>query len=161
MAGKDIKIVNMNFRTRYAEFLEYLSNKAVLTAKDLFVAVFYLLLQGRIVEARKFHGQLQAKLAPDALQLHSILQLDYLTAYLALYTNSPETDLDSARQIVDKYKTYPIKQWREMFVQAANYLTEIDGIAPPRALETTIGPTFDFKIDNLEITINYRNVTQV
>ncbi len=56
------------------------------------------------------------------------LQHDYFRAYFDFYIDYP--NFKTARALVDKYLTYPVIAWRNLFYDVANQLAEFDGEQP-------------------------------
>ena len=65
----------------------------------------------------------KAKLAEDGCL---VLQYDYMTAYLDFYINE-ENNYKLAREIVERYKEYPVLHWRYLFEEVREQLKEYDG----------------------------------
>jgi hypothetical protein len=56
------------------------------------------------------------------------LQHDYFKAYFDFYADYP--NFKTARALADKYLSYPIISWRNLFYDVANHLAEFDGEKP-------------------------------
>eukprot|EP01116_Phalansterium_solitarium_P020667 TRINITY_DN6156_c0_g6_i2.p1 TRINITY_DN6156_c0_g6~~TRINITY_DN6156_c0_g6_i2.p1 ORF type:complete len:2265 (-),score=945.46 TRINITY_DN6156_c0_g6_i2:259-7053(-) len=107
------------------------------------------------------------KSPPTGLETTSRLQYYYLRAYLDFFNDEPAV----AARIAAKYKDYPVPRWAQMFQDVARQLAEIDGFraeAPDRdqrdaqqerSLATE--PSFEFEVDNKQLSIEYRNLPSV
>jgi len=159
--GRRRQIVNERFRAQYHRLLKILSYRSTLDDDDLMAVTYYLLLQDRIEEAIGFFGRVDPK------KLATRLQYDYFAAYLDFYTD----DHKLARKIAEKYADHPVDRWRNAFAQIAVQLDEIEGDAAEvtdkedRTQQQTklaaSQPSFDFRVEAKEITIDYQNLRQV
>lgn len=140
------KIQNKEFREQYVKFLQYLvyasSCRENISTRHLMSAVYYMLLQDRIPEAKKLFAMLDARrtvasannASDSAADDNSVgLQLDYLTAYFDMFSLAPGNCGDAAAlragaaraiAIADKYTTYPVRMWRKMFADVKAHVNE-------------------------------------
>ena len=116
------QILNQGLKESYNELLKYLIYKQSLNYQDLTILTGYLLLQERLSESL----QLFKRIIPDknADKTFSV-QYDYMKAYLSIYTEASE-QYKTAKTIVTKYLAYPVLFWRNMFVEIANQLAELE-----------------------------------
>jgi len=116
------KILNVEFKQIYADYLAYLAHVPHPTGKHYLLLCYYLLLQERIEEALIMFSRISKTALDDG---EAAIQRDYLSAYLDIYTGGPNFKL--AREISEKYLEYPIISWRNLFVNLSNQLAEYDG----------------------------------
>jgi len=159
--GRSRRILNSRFHAQYHGLLQWLSYQPSLNNDDLMAVTYYLALQDRITEARKFYDRIQ----PNSLQ--TTIQYDYLTAYLDCFNLNPT----KARTIVTKYDDYPVDRWRESFQAISALLAEIDGaptdIVDARDREQNQGqlagsePTLEVSMDGTKLQIDHNNLAEV
>ncbi|CAD8169655.1 unnamed protein product [Paramecium pentaurelia] len=113
-------ILNVQFRQQYTNYLIYLLEKPQFSTVDKLVLIYYLLLQERVNEAVSVYQQIS-----EEEQKEQQLQFDYLSAYLDFYTGYP--NFQKAREICQKYLSYPVIHWRNMFYEIINLFIEYDG----------------------------------
>ena len=114
-------ILNKSLKKTYDEFLTYLTWKVYPEAHDYLTLVFYLLLQDRIDEAFKvFNDKIQT--VPFSGEIYSV-QHDYLKAYLNCRIGA---EIKQTKELCMKYIAYPVLFWRNMFVDIANQLSELE-----------------------------------
>lgn len=91
---------------------------------DRLCYTYFLLLQDRINEAINNFTLID----PESLKLDGslCLQYDYMSAYLDFYTGD-ETNYKVAREVVEKYRDYPVLHWRFLFDEITDQLKEFDG----------------------------------
>jgi hypothetical protein len=148
---------------QYRALLNILAHKPALDAADHMSATYYLFLQDRVDEAlARFH-------LVDAKALPTRLQHDYFQCYAGFY----ESTLAEARGIAARYTDYPVARWRLLFADVTGQLDEIEGKTvkpemgdkPDREKQQTelaaSEPSFDFKVENKTIALNYRNLAEV
>ena len=161
--GNEARIANPAVLAQYQGLLGILAFKPTLDAIDNMSATYYLFLQDRVEEALgRFHGV-------DPKSLPTRLQHDYFRCYAGFY----ESNLAEARGIAAQYSDYPVTRWRLLFADVTSQLDEIDGKPskvekgdmPDREKQQTelalSEPSFDFKVENKTIGLNYRNLTEV
>ncbi|KAG9065566.1 hypothetical protein KI688_001854 [Linnemannia hyalina] len=144
-AKRDATILNDRFKAQYDRFLNLLCQKPEHDASDLLVLIVYLLAQDRIMEAKdhfftlsKLVEEEQTKAeARDEEQEREFnaqqIQYDYLRAYLSLCVEVQvdsaaadlELDLKGIREIVNKYRNYPVKRWNRLFKDMRVYVEAI------------------------------------
>ncbi|RUS19243.1 hypothetical protein BC937DRAFT_87784, partial [Endogone sp. FLAS-F59071] len=181
--GSGHHILNKHFRNQYCAFLEGASQKAVLEPNDLLCAVVYLLLQDRLGEARTIHSLLRQQVKDAKVSmLPPQLQLDYLTTFLEFYVSKDEAvehpenlEFVAARELIRKYRDYPVLKWRGYFEEIARFLEDIDGhhnslikqeIDESEELRADqlnnrlarSQPSFEFEVEDDNIVVNYINI---
>ncbi|MFT6240178.1 MAG: hypothetical protein ACJAQT_002265 [Akkermansiaceae bacterium] len=159
--GRENRILNPVVRSQYEKFLIILSQQKGLDDRDHLGATYYLFLQDRVSEALAHLAKV------DGGKLDTQMPFDYFQAYAAFY----QADLGKARGIAKKYEKYPVDRWRERFANITTQLAEIDGAGPEvldegnRAQEQQAAaarePSLALKIEGLEATLDYRNLTEV
>jgi hypothetical protein len=111
------KILNDRFRLQWERFLGLLRYRPTLTADDRLALVYYLLLQDRMAEAI----QQLARVPRDAV--HTQLQHDYLSAYVALSRGEPEV----SRRLAEPHMDHAVPRWRKRFRALLSQLDELTG----------------------------------
>ena len=159
--GRRRQIVNQRFLSQYHRLLKILSYRPAMDDDDLMAVTYYMLLQDRVEEARRFFGRVDPK------KLATRLQYDYFAAYLDFYTAEPKL----AREIAQRYADHPVDRWRNAFAQITAQLDEIEGNAAAitddedrTQLQTKLAasqPSFDFRVEAKQIAIDYQNLHQV
>jgi len=164
--GGENRIVNPVLRGQYQHLLHILSYKRTLDPMDQMSVVYYLFLQDRVEEAL---ARLDT-IAADALPTR--IQYDYFHCYAAFY----QEQLAAARGVASQYANYPVDRWRKLFRDVLSQLDEIEGKAaapvqpngeakPDREVEqgelASTEPSFDFKIDNHQIALTWKNLSEV
>ena len=167
IGNKKHNIANKEFKETYLNFLSYCFEKSDLANRDRLVLCSYLLLQDRIEEAL---AQMSTIVRDKSLEDEELkLQLDYLTAYLSLYTEYP--NFTTAKAMSTKYIGYHVPTWRNRFVKIANQLTECSGGSDLIKTEEKV-PSNESRIskaetmkaelkDNRKIAVKSRNTEQV
>jgi hypothetical protein len=113
-------IVNETFKKTYEEYLHYLFQKHTPSADDFVLLINYLIAQDQIERAL----ELTARVAGRDAAVTSSIQFEYQTAYLNFITGHP--DFSKAKAICERYLTYPVLSWRNLFVEMANQLAEFE-----------------------------------
>jgi hypothetical protein len=161
--GNEHRIANPAVLGQYRALLNILAHKPALDDADNMSAAYYLFLQDRVEEALARFHQVDPKGLPTQLQ-H-----DYFQCYAAFY----EANLTAARGIAARYSDYPVARWRLLFADVTSQLDEIEGKVatiekgdqPDREKQQSelaaSEPGFDFKVENKNIGLNYRNLTEV
>jgi hypothetical protein len=161
--GSEARIANPAVLGQYRVLLDILAHKPALDAADNMSVTYYLFLQDRVDEALGRFRQVDPKGLPTRLP-H-----DYFQCYAGFY----EADLAAARGIAASYSDYPVARWRLLFADVTSQLNEIEGKVaniekgdqPDREKQQTelaaSEPSFDFKVENKSITLNYRNLAEV
>ncbi len=163
--GKQRKILNDAFRQQYQSFLEVLSYKENLDARDRLALTYYLFLQDRIAEALKWFATL------DRSAVAEKLQYDYMGCYAAFYEGNP----DAASRIAAGYVGHPVSLWRGRFAEVIEHAKEIAGAAlvaggnPDEDAENkrekehekiAAGePVVGLEVEGGEVKVTYRNVS--
>ena len=115
-------ILNRGFMNTYITFLKYILDKGTPQSKDYFYLAIYFLLQDRVDDVLSIFPKIDKS---ELVGREMLIQYDYLTAYLDLYTDYPK--FTKARAICIEYLTYPIYTWRNKFIELANQIAEFDG----------------------------------
>ena len=159
--GAKRQILNDRFYGQYHRLLRVLSYKRQLSDEDMMAVTYYLLLQDRTVEALAMFEDVN----PDALVTR--LQYDYFSAYLAFSRGDDRL----ARSIAVKYAEHPVAHWNAMFSNIVNQADEIrgDGVevadgddqAQAQGQLADTQPSFDFKVESGEVTIDFQNLENV
>lgn len=89
-------------------------------ARDWVVLGNYLLAQDRVEEALLLRDRVDEKELGEDCKV----QWDYQQAYLDFATGFPE--FKKAKTIAEEYLTYPVLQWRNLFVEVINQITEFE-----------------------------------
>jgi hypothetical protein len=175
---KTTPIQNMQFREQYMRFLNFLLYRvrslADMKSSHKMAAVYYLLLQDRIDEARILFSKITAKAVKedgkaDGSEHDSVLQYDYLTAYLDFFNPTGPT---KALAIAKKYKNYPIIKKRQLFEDVEQHLLEaqpnavsdvkvgVAAVSRDREMQNLAAtePSLDFSIESQKIEIAYQNI---
>jgi len=162
--GAEHRIANPAVLGQYRSLLDVLAYKPALDATDNMGVTYYLFLQDRVEEAlTRFHSI-------EAKELPTQIQHDYFRCYADLY----ESNLADARGVAARYADYPVPRWRTLFAGVTSQLDEIEGVAKPgkgednrpdrerqQAELAASEPSFDFKVENRTIALNYKNLTEV
>lgn len=159
--GAGRKILNNYFWEQYHRFADLIAHKPALDAEDQLDAAYYMLLQDRVEEGLAAFDKV------DASKLATSLQYDYFQCYVAFYRAEP----DAAQKIAQKYADYPVDRWQKLFAQVVTQVKEISGgksdvqdekdrEQQQDALADT-EPSYEFKVENREIVITYRNIPEV
>ncbi len=156
--GAQRKILNTYLHGQYHRFMDILCHKAKLDDEDAMTVTYYLFLQDRIEEGLGFFAKV------DAEKLPTRLQHDYFRCHVAFYGEKPK----EAATIAASYAEYPVDRWQNLFAQVASQAKEIEGGAAVAQDEkdreqqqdvlADTEPTFDFKVENKEVTVTYRNL---
>ncbi|MDB6175305.1 MAG: hypothetical protein JWL59_4616 [Chthoniobacteraceae bacterium] len=161
--GAENRIPNPVLRGQYQELLRILTHKPALDPIDEMSVTYYLFLQDRVEEALVRFETIKPELLPTRIQY------DYFRCYAAFYREKPE----EARSIASSYQQYPVDRWRKLFSDVIIQINEVEGAATQpvqpatpdrdaRQAELTGGePSFDFKVDNRTIALNWRNLREV
>ncbi|CAD8195213.1 unnamed protein product [Paramecium octaurelia] len=160
-------ILNVQLKQKYKEFLNYLVIKQDLSIADKIIFCYYLLLQSRINDAIQIYQSINTQFNED----DPILQYDYLSAYLDFYIGYP--NFDRARSICEKYLSYPVIEWRNLFYEVMNLLAEFDGdedkISERKTDENkqknqdqaNKEEQLEFVVENDQIKITYANIHSI
>jgi hypothetical protein len=122
---QNANILNKQFKTTYENMLKYLLEKQFftdLTLDDRILWITYLLLQDRIQEASEMFASISKSL--ESTNPVTVIQKDYLEAYLDFMTGYPT--FAKSKEICQKYLSYPVLTWRNLFVEIANQLAEYE-----------------------------------
>ena len=121
--GSHSVLQNNEFRRQYNAFLLDKIEKTVLNCHDILFYCYFLVLQDRITEAIEIFNKLTVDNLPEDGSL--LMQYDYMTAYLDFYSGH-ESNYSLARKIAEKYKDYPVINWRNLFLHIKTQLDEYD-----------------------------------
>jgi hypothetical protein len=159
--GRDRKILNDRFAEQYRQLMTIISQQPKMDSETSLAVTYYLLLQDRIEMALQFFKQV----SPDGLS--SRLQYDYCAAYLDMYSDQPQI----ASQISERYVDYPVNRWRAVFANIAQQIVEIKGAEvqvvddqdrnQQQSKLASQAPSFDFRVDNKRVSLNFQNLEQV
>ena len=157
-------IPNPVFREQYYALLNLLAYKPTLDPIDEMSVVYYLFLQDRVEEALPRLQKVKAELLPTKLEY------DYFRAYGAFY----EENLAAARGLANQYADYPVDRWRKLFAEVGEQIDEVEGkgrvAGKPSGKEgreatqaqlAESEPTFDFKVENRQVSLTWRNLREV
>ena len=165
-------ILNRQFKDTYKSMLGYLIEKRFytdLTLDDRLLWITYLLLQDRIQEAAEMFASISSALKttdPTAL-----IQKDYIEAYLDFMTGYP--DFSRSKEICQKYLSYPVLTWRNLFVEIANQLAEYENEdfeadvdetqkkAKTRAQQADESPFVEAEIVEDSVKVSFKNQSRV
>ncbi|MBT7171921.1 MAG: hypothetical protein HN909_09175, partial [Phycisphaerales bacterium] len=159
--GPDRKIVNETFFQQYNRMLKVLTYRNTLTSAETLAVAYALLLQDRVEEGLAWFDRVDPK------ALATTMQYDYFKLYTSFYRGDTKT----ARTLATKHKDHPVDKWRTVFVAALTQLDEIEGKTAKvvdkkdrdqqqTALADT-APSFEFKVEDRKITLDYQNVKAV
>ena len=172
--GDKTGILNREFKDTYRQALEYLLEKRTfgeLTLDDRLLWVTYLVLQDRIREASRMFASISPGNAPETTAPETLIQKDYLEAYLDFATGYPE--FARSRELCQKYLSYPVLTWRNLFVEIANQLAEHDNVdfeldaqadstgARTRAQRADESPFLEAKLVDGAVRVNFKNQDRV
>ena len=156
--GSNRRILNGDLFGQYNDFLKTAGYTKTLDSEQHLAAAYYFLLQDRIAEGLAHFG----KAKPE--EIAETVQHAYLTSYVAFY----EGDAAKARQVAAEYEDYPVDKWRERFARVVSQIDEIEGAAAQVHDEddrdqkqdqlADTEATFELKVENREIRIDYRNL---
>ncbi len=161
--GSEWRIANPAVLTQYSDLLGILAHKPQLDAMDNMSVAYFLFLQDRVEEALTRFKSI------DATKLPTKIQHDYFQCYAAFY----EGDLAAARGLAAKYADHPVPRWKLLFADVATQITEIEGKEaktekgdkPDREKQQaelgSTEPGFDFKVENMKIALNWKNLQEV
>lgn len=156
--GQKRRILNQQFFQQYSDFQKYMRYRPDFDNNDIMTMAVYLLLQDRVEEGYEMMKKVDHK------ELKNRIQFDYLNAYINLYLENPQF----ASQIANKYKDYPVERWRLLFGDVIAQVNEISGETTQvvndddrNQKQTQLAasePSFDFAIDQQQLSIKYQNL---
>ncbi|HND51037.1 MAG TPA: hypothetical protein PLV92_01520, partial [Pirellulaceae bacterium] len=160
--GARRQIVNQRLYDQYHSLLRQLSYSRQLNDDDLLAVTYYLLLQDRIEEALATFGKVNVD------RVTTRLQYDYLAAYVDFFSDQPK----KARAIAAKYADHPVDRWRNTFAAVLAQLDEIEGKAPPAAIDpedrqqqqtklAATEPNFEFTVEAQQLKVTYQNLKSI
>ena len=118
-------ILNLEFRKTYQNFISYLITLKEIDNESLMRFCYYLILQQRIDDAIKIYNRINKEKITENKYSSLTLQYDYITAYLDFYIGYPK--FEKAKEIINKYKDFPLSTWAEMFKEIKDELNEYEG----------------------------------
>jgi len=158
--GKRRTIVNDHFLEQYNRLMDVLACRQALNDDDLMSVTYYMLLQDRVAEAKKFF----ARVAPARVPTR--MQYDYMAAYLHFFEDDPR----GARRIAERYKDYPVPKWQRLFLDVLAQLDEVEGRAPSvidnedrTQRQTKLAatePGLELAVEAKRIKLDYQNITE-
>lgn len=162
-------ISNSDFLDTYMHFLKYFVDKLPthISQSDKLLFVVYLVAQDRQTEALRLMDSLGQ--ISDVQQL----QYDYLRAYSLVTTSPDAANLEAAKDIVDKYKNYPVVAWEKKFAAVDRLLSEIRGnvqveftekegnILDTNSVRANEQPTLQLASHEGRIVLSTRNIEEV
>jgi hypothetical protein len=107
LLGSERVILNQRLATQYGRLLERLSYQPEISDEERLAVAYYMLVQSRIDEAKQHFERVTA----DALSMR--IQYDYMDAYLDMYRQR----FERAAEIADRYATYGVSRWKDLFAQ--------------------------------------------
>jgi hypothetical protein len=161
--GSEAHIVNPAVREKYQSLLHILAHKPALDAMDQMSVVYFQFLQDRVGEALARFASVQREALPTRLQ-H-----DYFRCYAAFY----QEKIADARAVASQYAQHPVPRWQKLFAEVLAQANEIDARQAERrtddqpnreAQQAALAqsePSFDFKVENRKIILNWRNLPEV
>ena len=159
--GAKRKIVNLQFKEQYDDFMRYLTYKKNISPADQLVIVYYLLLQDRVEEGISLFQKI------DRNSIDEKMQYDYMNAYVQFYLEEPE----KAAVIATAYRDYPVEKWRKKFQQIISHAAEASVKANiERTTDTREGmqehlaskeAVISFNIENGQVVGDVRNIEEV
>ena len=118
-------ILNLEFRKTYQNFISYLITLKEIDNELLIRFCYYLILQQRIDDAIKIYNRINKEKITENKLSNLVLQYDYLTAYLDFYIGYPK--FEKSKEIINKYKDFPLSTWSDMFKEIKDELNEYEG----------------------------------
>jgi len=156
--GPKLRILNDGFAQQYRRFLELVAHRPAPTGEDLLAAASYFAAQDR-AEAALYT---LSRVAPASITER--MQLDYLAAYAACLTGEPAR----ARELVLRWRDYPVDRWRTKLSALAAMLDELTGasaqVTDPRSRDQQQGelasrqPAFELAVDKDGVVIQQQHV---
>lgn len=149
-------IGNPAMMARHQQLMEWLGYQPKLRAEHWLRVCQFLALQDRIDEA------VAAWRRVDASQLASLLQYDYLTAWLACSTG----DSARAREVAARHQDHPVAHWRQRFRDVLATLDEAEGkVAGPDAGASADpaakAPALELTVVDGAVQVAARNIARV
>ncbi len=159
--GPNRKILNNHIWGQYHRLLDIVARQTAADDEGHLALAYYMLLQDRIAEGIDHFNQVNVDRLPVRLQY------DYCAAYIAMYLEKP----DEAAEIADRYKDYPVKRWRDLFVAVTSQVDEIRGGATAVVDDTDQSqqqtaaasqtPSFDFVVESRKTKVRYQNLDEL
>lgn len=157
VGGKTV-IANEGLKTEYRAFLDTLAAKRTLSLRDRLLAAVYLVAQDRIPEAKEQVENVKCKMengkssvgdgkSGTEREVETVMQLDYLKAYLAFC----DGEVERGREIAAKYADYAVPLWRDRFREVVAQADEALGRTPSVAVakdEAALAPTISLAADS-------------
>ena len=159
--GKNRRILNDRLYGQYHRLLNILSHKNTISDTDRLALVYYLAAQGRTAESLEHFGRVSA----DKIDMK--IQYDFMSAYLDFFAEDPQR----ARDIVERYRDFPIEHWDEAFTSIRVQLEELDGEGPVivdddnrnqrQTVQASTEPMLALKNQGNQVTLSASNVENV
>ena len=121
----ETNIANKEFNETYRRFIVDLLALKQLTIREKLQLTYYLILQDRMDEALEMYKKIKPEEVNDNNNKSYKIQYDYINAYLDFCFGYP--DFTIAKSICDKYKDFPLTNWREKFEEIEDELFEYEG----------------------------------
>jgi len=149
-------IGNPAMMARHQQLMAWLGYQPKLGAEHWLRVCQFLALQDRIDDAVAAWQRI------DASQLASLLQYDYLTAWLSCCTG----ETARARELATRHQDHPVAHWRQRFRDVLATLDEADGkVAGPDAGATVDpaakAPALELSVVDGAVQVAARNVARV
>lgn len=158
--GARRKILNDSLLQQYRSLLEILAFRARFDDDDRMAVVCFLLVQERIPEAMEWLEKV------DPAGVSGSMQYDYARAWLALTGSRPE----EAREIANRYVSYPVPAWQKRFAAVLAVVEEAagdgarivdpDNTAQQQAAAASSMPSLEVTTEGEQLTIDYRNLAE-
>eukprot|EP01126_Amoeba_proteus_P053498 TRINITY_DN6520_c0_g1_i5.p1 TRINITY_DN6520_c0_g1~~TRINITY_DN6520_c0_g1_i5.p1 ORF type:complete len:573 (-),score=129.70 TRINITY_DN6520_c0_g1_i5:228-1946(-) len=165
--GSSSEVFNKpSMKAQYSQFLENMFLKKHKDGRDFLMGCYYLLLQGRVEDAKV----LFQKVSSENLCSSTQVQYHYLEAYLDFFNSFPTR----AKEISEKYLDYPVVQWRNRFRAIKKQLDQISGLEEEEedeagrvlsreqrlTLMTKLQSSIDFVVEKGVIHLTYANLLE-
>lgn len=176
--GSKAVILNDGLFVQYRKLMNVIAHQRTVTNDQQLAICYYMLLQNRIEEALTWFGKVDAK------SLVSNIQYDYFDAYLGFYRG----EYDQAARLAGKYADYPVLMWKDLFAQVVDHVRQRDALQSGQQIASATplegnsnrqqrmltdgreskqaeaakdNPTLDLANQDGNLTIEYRNLTDV
>ena len=120
------RILNAQLEEQYKKIITYLCERPSFEVKHYLGLVYYLFLQDRVDEAIRFFSQINKEDIEMNRQYR--LQYDYFAAYIDFVIGYPKFSI--AKEICQKYLSYPVLSWRKLFIEISEQLEEAEEKEP-------------------------------
>ena len=116
--GNKRLVLNNRLFAQYSSLLNVLAHHSKIDDDQRMELCYYMLLQNRIEESLQWFTQVEAD------NLETRLQYDYFDAYLDFFRGR----YDRATTIAERYDSYPVPRWRELFTQISDHARQRDAL---------------------------------